>query len=147
MSVAKRIGALLEARIGTLPAFPFVIAAAYVGVLALPALSIPGVGTYSGLDMLFEGWQGVRAGVIAWFANPLFVAAVALAIGEYRRAAGSASGIGLVFALTSFAAVDLAAQNGVALPELGYLAGFYAWLALQLVLLAWCWIGIARRSL
>lgn len=147
MSVTKRIGALLETRVGALPAFPFVIAAAYIGVLGLPALSVSGVGTYSGVDMLFEGWQGVRAGVVAWFANPLFVGAVALAIADYRRAAGSASGIGLVLALTSFAADDLAARNGVALPELGFLAGFYAWLAVQLMLLAWCWIGVVRRSL
>lgn len=145
-SVMKRAGALLEARVGLLPAFPFGAAAVYAAAMALPALAIPGVGTYSGLDVLFEGWQGVRAGVFAWFANPLFIGAVLLALGDYRRTAGSLSGIGLVLALTSFAAVDLAAQNGVALPELGYLTGFYVWLGAQLVLVVWCWAGVVGRE-
>lgn len=126
-------------RIGPLPAFPLVAAAAFALALALPALDVPGAGTYSGLEMLLEGWRAMRSGVYAWLANPLFLVAVILAIAEYRRAAGIAAGIGSVLALTSFAAAAIARRDGLTVPDPTYLPGFYLWLGAQLALLAWCW--------
>jgi hypothetical protein len=45
-----------------------------------------------------------------------------------------------VLALTSFGAERLAASTGTSLPAVALQAGFYAWLASQFALLAWCWI-------
>ncbi len=139
MRIAALLRACSSARIGTLPAFPFLAAAVYAVALALPAVRAPGAGEFSGFDLLLEGWRGVRAGSLAWFANPLFQGAVLLAIGDFRRAAGIASGLACVLALTSLSATEVARGTGVALPALEYLAGFYVWLAAQFGLLAWAW--------
>lgn len=138
----ERCRAWADRRVGPLPVFPLLAAILFAVALGLPALEVAGGRVYSGLEVLLEGWRGARAGVFAWFANPLFGAAFALALGGYRRAAGVASGAGCLLALTSFAAASIARQQGMALPELDYLAGFHVWLAAQFGLLAWCWAGV-----
>lgn len=144
MRIAAGIRAGASWRIGTLPGLPFVAAAVYAIALALPAVRAPGAGEFSGFDLLLEGWRGVRTGSFAWFANPLFQAAVLLGIGELRRTAGVAAGLACVLALTSFSATAVARSAGVALPELDYRAGFYVWLAAQFLLLAWAWTPTPR---
>lgn len=146
MPIATRLRALSEWRIGALPGFPFVAAAVYGLALVLPAVTAPGAPVYSGFDMLLEGWRGVRGGVLAWFANPLFQVAVLLAIGDYRRSAGVLTGIACVLGLTSFAATPLARTSGLAMPELDYAAGFYVWLAALFALLVWCWGGLGATG-
>lgn len=146
MSAATQLRNWAELRVGALPAFPFVVAAVFAVAMTLPSLNVPGVRVYSGLDLLFEGWQGVRAGVFAWFANPLFLVGLLLAIGDFRRGAGIASGFGCVLALTSFASGPIARSNGVAVPEIGFLMGFYVWLGAQLALLGWSWLGVRSRQ-
>lgn len=146
MSALERLRAWRDARVGSRPAFPFVVAGVFAVAMGLPALSVTGGSVYSGLDLLLEGWRGVRAGVFSWFANPLFFIALLLAIGDRRRTAGVASAVGCVLALTSFAAPAIARSRGVALPELEYASGFYVWLAAQLGLLAWCLAGGRPRQ-
>lgn len=146
MPVAESLRAWSRWRVGSLPGFPFVAAGIYALALALPAVSAPGAPVYTGFNLLLEGWRGVGGGVFAWFANPLFQAALLLAIADYRRWAGVLAGIGCVLGLTSFAATTLARANGLALPELDYAAGFYVWLAAQFALFAWCWAGLGAAG-
>ena len=83
----------------------------------------------------------------AWYANPLFAAAVALALLGAHRSAGVASGLGLVLALTSFAAPGLARNNGAAAPDLSFEIGFYLWLTAQFAMFLWCWGNVYRELL
>lgn len=106
--------------------------------LALPAIAPGGGQGLTGLDALLKGWQAAQAGVYSWYANPLFVlASIASVFGRFRTAAVLA-GVGVLLALTSFAASALARSRGIPAPELGLGPGFYLWLAAQLGLLLWC---------
>jgi len=78
---------------------------------------------------LLRGWQGIRAGVVAWCANPLFVAALAAGALERLRAAAIMSGLALALGLTSFVAEATARARGVPVPPLAFRSGFYLWLA------------------
>lgn len=114
--------------------------------LFLPAARIVGGPPISGLELLARGWQGTAAGVFAWYANPLFVAAAVLAGAGSYAVAGSLAGVSLVLALTSFAAADVAREAGAAVPEMYFESGFYIWLAAQLALPIWCWAAVWRRK-
>jgi hypothetical protein len=115
------------------------ISAAFLISLPLPALSVAGGPTVSGLDILLGGWQGVRAGVPAWLANPVFVMAVALgAVGRTRSGLVFAA-VSLGLALTSFWAGPLAGLAGRNAPNFTLLAGFYLWLGAQALLPLWLW--------
>lgn len=116
----------------------------WVAALFLPAIAVPSGPTLSGLDALGRGWRAVDAGVYAWLANPLFLAAaVAFWLRGYALA-GSLSGLGAVLALTSFAAADLAREAGAPAPAMALAAGFYLWLGAQFGLLVACWIWAFR---
>lgn len=121
------------------------IAVPWLTALFLPAVRIIGGPPIGGLELLERGWLGAASGVFAWYANPLFVLAMALAAAGAYAAAGSIAGVGLVLALTSFAAVDVARQAGAAVPDLYFEPGFYLWLAACFALPAWCWAAVWRR--
>lgn len=107
--------------------------------LPLPALEPAGGPALTGFDALTRGWRAADVGVYSWYANPAFLlAAAAAALGALRTAAVLA-GVGLLLALTSFAAVPLARSGGLtAAPPLGFGPGFYLWLAAQAGLALWC---------
>ncbi len=81
-----------------------------------------------------RGWEGARYGILAWYANPLFLLAVLLTMMRYFRAAGTLAGLAAVIALTSFAAPTLAEWFGTSATSFTFRAGFYVWL-LGIVLL------------
>ncbi len=119
------------------------IAAAWLASLALPAIHLPSGAAYDGAELLRRAWAAPRAGVYAWYANPLFVAASVAAVLRWLRAAGVLSGVALVLALTSFAARPLARASGVAVPDWSFGAGFYLWLAALAALCAAAWGCVA----
>jgi len=121
------------------PAALAVIGVVWLASLALPALRIAGAPEMSGFDVLRQGWQGARAGVFSWYANPLWLFALLASLFGYFRTAGVLSGFAIVLALTSFAAQGLAANSGTAVPELSLAFGFYLWLAAQFGLFVWSW--------
>lgn len=113
------------------------IAAAWVVSLLMPAITARGAPPFSGLDLLLQGWQGTSRGVFAWYANPLFILAVALGAVNRLRLAGAASGIAMVLGLTSFA-IEAALRNSMeSVPPITLHAGFYLWLAALVAMFTW----------
>jgi len=107
--------------------------------LALPALVVEGAGVLTGWDVLRVGWQGIGVKLLAWYANPLFAIGVVAFAGRFFGFAGVVSGFGLVLALTSFAAREIAAGSGFPLPTLTLKAGFFIWLTSLCILLVISW--------
>ena len=110
----------------------------YLASLWLPAVQGPGIPTQTGLDMFRQGASDMlrqdagaawRDGVVAWFANPALWLALVLAWLKSRRAALAFAALSLVLALSSFSAAFVAASTGRSVPEFGFAAGFYVWLA------------------
>ncbi len=109
--------------------------------LLLPAVITDGGRSYSGYEVLTQGFAAVRFGVIAWFANPLLlITVVAGFAGFYRVGAASAALAGGI-ALTSFAAETTARANGAPLPELSFGSGFFVWIAAIFAIFATCLLG------
>ena len=107
--------------------------------LVLPALAVEGAGVLTGWDVLKVGWQGIGVKLLAWYANPLFAIGVVAFAGRFFGFAGVVSGFGLVLALTSFAAREIAAGSGFPLPTLTLKAGFFIWLTSLCILLVISW--------
>ena len=59
-----------------------VIFLGWVVALVLPALQLGEGAPLTGWTLLINGWRATGAGVWAWFANPLFICAVASAAGS-----------------------------------------------------------------
>lgn len=125
---------------------PIGCATLWVLSLALPAIAPSNGQVLTGLDALLRGWQAAQAGVYSWYANPLFVlASIASVLGRFRTAS-VLGGVGLLLALTSFAASALARNRGIPAPELGFGPGLYLWLAAQLGLLLWCLAALGPQA-
>jgi hypothetical protein len=105
--------------------------------LALPALAVRGGPEATGWRLLLEGWKAVDGGVFAWFANPAFVVALILASASRWRSAAVMAGLGVAFALSSFATEQILSAGGAATPPLDLRVGFALWLAAQILLLGW----------
>ena len=121
------------------------IAVPWLTSLFLPAVRVVGGPPIKGLELLLRGWQAAGSGVFAWYANPLFVLAMALAVAGWYAVAGSFASIALLLALTSFAAADVARAAGAPVPQLYFEPGFYLWLFASFALPAWCWAAEWRR--
>lgn len=121
------------------------IALAWVASLFLPGADVAGGPSVSGLEVLARGWRGAESGVFAWYANPLFIVALALAAWRFDAAAGALACVACVLALTSFAAAETARGAGVAVPPLSLAAGFYLWLIALIALAAVSWLRVWRR--
>lgn len=118
------------------------IVAAWGLSLALPALAVRGGPTLSGFDLLIQGWQGASRGIVAWFANPAFVLAVAASAVRLHGTAGVLSGVSLVLALTSFAVADVASLRLSSVPDVELRVGFFLWLASLLALFLSSWTSV-----
>jgi len=119
----------------------------WVLTLYLPALELAGGRTVAGLELLRQAWQGVRFGVIAWFANPLFVLAVAMAAVRRFGAATICSAAAAIAAATSLTAHATAVSAGAPVPEFGFAVGFYLWFGIKLSLFTSCLAAfICRRG-
>jgi len=115
-----------------------IVLALWAVSLALPAMSVEGGPVLRGIDVLRRGWQASDAGVYAWFANPLFLAACAAGWRGLRGPAFVLAGAACVLALTSFATRGVAAASGAAVPVFVFHAGFYLWLATHFAMLLSC---------
>lgn len=97
--------------------------------LALPALEARNGPMLDGADLLLRGWQGVSRGIVAWYANPLFIAALAASALGRRVAAAVLALLALALALTSFALEPVLRMSMNRVPEFTLLGGVYVWLA------------------
>ena len=121
------------------------ISALWLLSLALPAVEVSGT-SVRGHVLLARGWRATDAGVLAWYANPLFVAAFCASLLSRHRTAGVLSSLSLLLALTSFASEELARARGVAVPAVAFASGFYVWLAASSMLAVWSWMLAAQAS-
>lgn len=122
------------------------VVAIWAASLALPALAIEGAAVLTGWDVLRTGWQGAGVHLLAWYANPLFVAGVVAVAARYYGLAGVVSGLGVVLALTSFAAREIAAGAGFPLPALLLRAGFFVWLGALCALMVLSWLFWGQKT-
>lgn len=112
--------------------------------LPLPAVDVAGGPELSGVRVLREGWRAADSGVLAWFANPLFLISCAFGFLNRPKLASPVAGTALVLALTSFAAQAIARTGGASVPELRFELGFYVWL---LAVSVWCvWAAMQLRQ-
>lgn len=125
-------------------AVPGAIALVWLLSLALPAVDVRGGPTFSGLDLLLRGWEGASRGVFAWFANPLFIVGLVLALARRERAGLVVSALALVLGLSSFAA-EAVLRRVQPVPDLTLLAGFYVWLAALAALGLRAWLAVSCR--
>ena len=105
--------------------------------------------TMWGFQLLLRGYMGIFFGIIAWFANPLWVAALLLASSKWVKAALAVSVASLAIAFTSFLAIgkdlavwesDIYHQHPSAL-----LPGCFLWIASLAVVPLACWLRITSR--
>jgi hypothetical protein len=122
-----------------------VCALVWIVSLLLPAVRLSGGPALDGFDVLRDGWQAQRAGVYGWYANPAFLAALIASAAGWRRTAAAIAGVGLVLALSSFAADGTIRDAGLAAPASTFAIGFYSWLAAHAALCVWCIVD-ARRG-
>jgi hypothetical protein len=122
------------------------IVTAWVASLLLPALTVRGGPTVTGLDLLVQGGEATSRGLFAWYANPLFVMAVVAAAANRARAAGVASGAAVVLALTSFAAEEMLGRQLSFVPSLELRAGFFVWVAALVAMFLWSWVQVYLQA-
>jgi hypothetical protein len=118
----------------------------FFAALPLPAIDGSGFPAFTGLDVLKQGAGAWHDGVVAWYANPVFL--LALIAGFFRRfrlALGLAIA-GILLALSSFTAGTVAESTGRSVPAFGFAIGFYLWLFAFAVLLLASAVGIYKES-
>lgn len=109
------------------------IAIVWTGSLFLPAIEAGGR-VFDGLEVLLRGWEGMPRGVLAWLANPLFVAALAVAAAKRNVIALVLSAASFVLGASSLMTEDMLRYRGTSVPPIEMRAGFYVWLAAMLAL-------------
>lgn len=109
----------------------------FVLSLLMPAIDGSGFPAFSGWDVLQQGASAWRQGVVAWYANPLFLVALILCWIPRFKLALVAAVAGLLLALSSFSAGMMAENAGQSVPAFSFAIGFYCWLlAFAVVILA-----------
>lgn len=121
-------------------------AALYAVSLAMPAIEGSGFPAFTGLDVLRQGAAAWREGIVAWYANPLFVAAIITCWLRLYRFGLAAAGIGLLLALSSFSAEWAAENSGRSVPAFRFAVGFYVWIGAYLVAVAGGLFGYIRSN-
>jgi hypothetical protein len=106
---------------------PLAIAGLWAASLVFPALTAGGR-TFTGFELLVDGWQGVSRGVYAWFANPLFVAALACALLRRDRLAAALSAVAALLGATSIFIEPILRERMTSVPDIDMRGGFYAWM-------------------
>lgn len=103
-----------------------------------------------GFQLLLRGFMGIFFGIIAWFANPLWVVALLLVSFKWVKAALAVSLASLVIAFTTFLAIgkdlgvwqsDIYHQHPSAL-----LPGCFLWMASLAVVPLACWLKVTGHD-
>lgn len=130
---------------------PARIAAMSVAILWAAALFFPAIqaGSYtiSSLFFLLWGWSGLMILDIDWLANPVLLCIVLLLLGHVQRPrAMTALGVALLLLVLKSAArgtmIVNENQNSVAIDH--HLAGWFLWIAAQVVALAVICVAVAE---
>ncbi len=118
-----------------------VICLGWMVSLSLPAVQLGDGAPLTGWTLLVNGWRVARAGVWAWFANPLFICSAALILARRDRAAGILAAVALMLGFSSLGAGALAARSGYEIPVLAFGSGFHLWLICLNTLCLWAWVA------
>jgi hypothetical protein len=120
------------------------IALLWLASLALPALSVQGGPSLDGADLLLRGWRGASRAIVAWYANPLFFAALALAVLRRNRTCAALAVLAFAVALTSFALEPVLRLRMSSVPNITFLSGVYVWLCALFALALWSLLMLHR---
>jgi len=118
----------------------------FASSLLMPAIDGAGFPALSGWAVLEQGASAWRQGVVAWYANPIFLVAVILCWFRRFRLAFAAAAIGLLLGLSSFSAGMMAEGAGQSVPAFSFAIGFYFWLFAFAVVTAAAAAGIYKES-
>ena len=106
--------------------------------------------TMWGFRVLLQGYLGILPGIIAWYANPLWLAALLLARFKRLKAAFAVGLASLVIALTTFLAIgkDLAvwASDQYHQHLSAPLPGCFLWMASLAAVPLACWLRITEQN-
>jgi len=106
--------------------------------------------TMWGFQVLLKGYLGIVLGIIAWYANPLWLAALLLARFQWLKAAFAVALASLVVALTTFLAIgkDLAvwASDQYHQHLSAPLPGCFLWIASLAAVPLACWLRITEQK-
>jgi hypothetical protein len=102
--------------------------ALWLGSLLLPAVEVQSGPIFTGLDVLRRGWSAGSSAVFAWYANPLFAAAIVFQWWASRRAALAFAALAFLLGLSSLWAAEQAGLVGISVPPFSFRAGYYVWL-------------------
>ena len=120
---------------------PIVSAGLFIVACCLPALeftkeNVPEA--LSGFNVLAVGWSGIFAGIVGWYANPVWLLGLIMAFVDKPKIATGAAVVAFLIGLTTFSLFGrvLPADEGnvthMTLTKL--LPGAYVWFASQAVL-------------
>lgn len=118
----------------------------FVLSLLMPAIDGSGFPAFSGWDVLEQGASAWRQGVVAWYANPVFLAALVLCWVQRFKIAIVGGSVGLLLALSSFSAGMMAENAGQAVPAFSFAIGFYFWLFSFVVVILAAIAGVYREA-
>jgi hypothetical protein len=103
------------------------IALLWAASLVLPALTAGGR-SFTGFELLLDGWQGATRGVYAWFANPMFVIALACALLGRDVLAAVSSALAALLGASSLFVEALLGERMTSVPDIDMRVGFYVWM-------------------
>ena len=118
----------------------------YALSLAMPAIDGSGFPAFTGLDVLRQGAAAWREGVVAWYANPLFVVVIVTCWLRRFGIALVAVTLGSLLALSSFSAEWAVESSGRSVPAFTFAAGFYVWLSAYVLAAAGALVGYIRSD-
>jgi hypothetical protein len=118
----------------------------FIAAMPLPAIDGAGFPAFSGFDVLKQGTSAWRDGVVAWYANPVFLVALIAGILRRHKLALGAATVGILLALSSFTAGTMAESTGRSVPAFGFEIGFYLWLLAFVALMLASAVGIYKVS-
>lgn len=95
----------------------------YIVSLFLTAAMAKNGEIVTGLYLLLFGWAGIIGGVIAWYANPLYVISIILLLFKKHKVALILLVISVVIALQSFIGIPMQNFYNSGSPS----TGFYVW--------------------
>jgi uncharacterized membrane protein len=118
----------------------------FVLSLLMPAIDGSGFPALRGWDVLEQGASAWRQGVVAWYANPVFVVALILCWTRRFKFAFVAAVVGLLLAVSSFSAGMMAENDGQPVPAFSFAIGFYLWLFSFVAAILSAVVGLYKES-
>lgn len=102
--------------------------------LFLPAMIVVNGPTFFGHEILIDGYQAARYGVVAWYANPLMLIACIAGLLRWYRSACLTAFFASGLAISSFFTMQIARSQDAPSAQFDFSIGFYLWIAASFVI-------------